>query len=154
MKKALLSLAVLSLLFTACSKDKTVVSRESLVVGQWKLNAFKITIPELGRPGQFNLFDTMATCRKDDITDFTADHEIYTDASTVKCNDTDSVRTFSGNWKLVNGEADLLLTNSAIGDVVLNLNELDAKTMHLSKDTILKVGGLNFSGTADIIYRR
>lgn len=155
MKKAILPLSVCTLLFAACSKDKGVITPESLVVGNWKLTTHKITLPQLGRLGQFDLLDTMATCKRDDLTEFTAERTLYCNQGAVKCNKADSQRTYGGNWQLVDDNASMQITNSPVyGDVKVKVNELSTTTLHLSKDTVLKVGGLNIAGTTDRIYRR
>ncbi len=155
MKKALLSLSACTLVFAACSKKSTSVSPDALVVGNWKLSTFKITLPQLGALGQFNILDTLATCKRDDITEFTAEHTLFYNEGPVKCNPADSQRTYGGNWQLLDNNATLQVTkNPTFGDMSMKINELSTTTLHLSKDTILKVGGLNFAGTADVIYRR
>lgn len=155
MKKALLSLSACTLLFAACSKKQTVITREALVAGKWKLTTSKITIPQLGRLGQFDLLDTMETCRRDDVLDITAEHRLFYDQGAEKCNDLDSQRFYYGNWRLVNNENELEVTkNPVFGDLTFKINELSNATLHISKDTVIKTGGINFAGTADLIYRR
>ncbi len=155
MKKAILPLSLCALLFTACSKDTGVVSRESLVVGKWKLTTHKITVPQLGRLGQFDLLDTMETCKRDDLTEFTTEFTLFCNQGATKCNEADSQRTYRGNWKLVENDTKMLFTDHPkYGDIMVQLNEISTTTLHLSKDTVLKVAGINFAGTVDRIYRR
>lgn len=154
MKKALLLLSASTLLFAACSKDTGVVSREGLIPGKWKLNSFKITLAKQGSSVQFNVLDTLSTCQRDDLTEFTTDHEVYQEAGALKCDSADSARTYVGTWKLVNSEKELYLSTTTLGDVNLEINEITANTLHLSKDTVVGYNGINFAGTADLIFRK
>ncbi len=155
MKKALLLLSTSALLFAACSKDTaSVVSREGLIPGKWKLNSYKITFAPQGSSMQFNIIDTMFTCQRDDLTEFTTAHEVYQDSGAEKCDSADSARTYVGTWKLVNSEKDLYLSTTNYGDVTFKVNEVTDQSLHLSKDTIVGYNGINFSGTADLIFRK
>lgn len=154
MKKALLLLSASALLFTACDKTTGTVSREGLVPGKWKLNSFKITLAKQGSSLQFNVLDTLPSCRRDDVTEFTTEHEVYQIAGPLKCDSTDSARTYVGTWKLLNSEKDMYLSTTTLGDVTLRINELTANNMHLSKDTVVGYDGINFAGTADLIFRK
>lgn len=155
MKKALLLLSTSALLFAACSKDTaSVVSREGLIPGKWKLNSYKITFAPQGSSMQFNIIDTMFEYQRDDLTEFTTGHEVYQEDAGKRRDSADSVRTYVGTWKLVNNEKEMYFSTTTFGDFVFKINSLTADNMHLSKDTIVGYNGINFSGTTDLIFRK
>jgi hypothetical protein len=135
----ILSLLSLTLLFSACKKDKSdaLLSKTSLLThSTWKMTAATVDPGYPTFDDQFNItgsttdyYSTMEDCSKDDTYHFNADKTMIIDDNALKCDNSDPQKV-TGTWSFNPDET--VLTSIMNGDLLdFNLMELTDNVLRL-----------------------
>lgn len=113
MKKfnALLSLFFLFLVLAGCEKDKDPVptKEDKLMAKNWNITAAKATVTVAGSPIEFDYYNVLLACQKDNFLQFKANDVLIMDEGTTKCTPT-APQTSQGTWTFTE--------NATTGDVI------------------------------------
>jgi hypothetical protein len=157
MKKLLLSLAAVTLLFTSCGKDDdNLVSRKAVITtGKWKLTAGNVSGTVSGVPINYDIFTVIEDCQKDDLGIFRPDMHFIVDAGAVKCDSADDQQTDFGTWSLVENDTKLQFPLDGIvpgvgANNTSTINYLDNATMKLSGTGTQDFGGTSYNFSYNI----
>ena len=139
MKKSLLAITAMTLLFTACKKDdETPVNPKKTVVtsGKWHITSSSSVVAYPAPIGTqtFDLFAMIPACQRDNRYTFNSDNTVTTDEGATKCNASDPQQKTGGTWAFLNNDTQFQVvdgSNSVSGDILV----LDNSTLTLRYTT-------------------
>ncbi len=147
MKRTILSIAALTLLFAACKKaDETTSYEDMLRGGQWKRISLTATyrLPT-GTITTDNVYPNLDSCKMDNTLEFKVNYVGTEHKNARKCGAGDPDET-AFNWEIFNSGKNIRLYNipetfngesSINGDVItLNSNELSIRYVAIDRDPI------------------
>jgi hypothetical protein len=126
MKRTLIALGAIAVLFSACKKDDSTSAsggkKGSLTTGKWRITSSTSVIEYPAPIGTqtVNLFSSIQPCMQDNLYIFNSDGTNTTDEGATKCNTSDAQTKSSGTWQLLNSDTQLKVTegsNTVTGDI-------------------------------------
>ena len=137
MKKHVLILAFIALLFGSCAKETVYVEPEKsigLVGTKWIITAQTDFIEPLGQPGHLeDVFASWTPCERDDVQSFAAGGIYLVEEGSSKCDPSNPQTVETGTWKLSEDKKTLTMTEQ-VSNITISFDvlQLDDKTMKLS----------------------
>jgi hypothetical protein len=141
MKKLLLGMGAVTLLFSACKKSDddsgTGGSRKStLTSGKWRITASTATI-EYPAPAGTQTMDALKlfpSCQIDNLIGYNSDGTMTIDEGATKCNSSDPQVKTGGSWALLDNDSKLRLTDNGT-TVTASITAFSSSSMTVSVDT-------------------
>ena len=131
-----LSLFAVILLATGCSKsaDSPSGAKAILTSGKWQITGGTVALSYPGIPTQTeDIHDVLPSCILDNYSIFKPDGTGVSDEGATKCSPGDpQVKEGNGNWKLLDNDTRLLISDPASGlAITCNILQLDDNGMKL-----------------------
>lgn len=144
MKKTLLILASVTLLFSACSKKDdnngggVTGAASNLTTGKWIITSSTsiVQYPNPIGPKTIDLWATFTACQKDNQYIFNTNNTNTTDEGATRCNPSDPQQITGGTWSLSNNNTVLTLTDGST-TVVSNVLTLDNANLKLQYENTI-----------------
>jgi len=159
MKKILLSVAAIALLFAACNKEDkndTKTRTEYLTSGNWYVHSDKdIQTAPTDTTYDYIADSSYAPCDLDDFIKFNTDGTVVFDEGASKCSSLDP-QSFSASWEFINNEQDIAVTfgdsTSTIKDT-FHVSALDDNTFSMNSPYEYTSGGVTYKGDNITTYK-
>jgi hypothetical protein len=118
----------------ACKKDSASgLSRTDLLTAnKWRLTAQTMTVVSNGTTTVTDEYANLATCQRDNFTQFNSDNTLVINEGATTCNP-QSPQTWDGDWEYVNGDQNKLMFSAYVSSyrAPFDILELSATTLRL-----------------------
>ncbi|MES2479479.1 MAG: DUF5004 domain-containing protein [Bacteroidota bacterium] len=136
MKKFIVAILLLNVLFVSCKKKEKEPTKEELLTnGKWKLTSASAA------GGLYDLMTAFKDCQKDNTFTFNSDKSITVDEGASKCSDTAKQSTTDGKWALTSNNTKMTISGDKItagfGDLTGDIVKIEASTFQIKKDTVV-----------------
>jgi hypothetical protein len=133
-----------AILFYSCKKETQKTKTELLTNGTWVIKSYTINPGiNFGTGLVTNIYSTLASCEKDNITQFLTNQTYTITEGATKCNATDPQVLESGTWKFTNNEQNLELNSGS--PTSFTINSLTDNNLDIS--LVENIAGTNYTFT-------
>jgi hypothetical protein len=141
LRKLPAAVMLLAISFSACEKETQQINKSKtalLTEGSWRLTEAYSDTEENGVPHTINVYDSLESCEKDNLTIFGTDNKVTIDEGPTKCDEFDPQKWSIEKWVLVSN-TQLELTD------IHSSARYEATILELSETRL----HIRVSGTAD-----